>query len=1151
MTEKPLYEELVAQIASLKQEILATRQFEETELAASEEKYQIIFEQAAVGIVHCNRDGSFVKVNERFCQFVGYPREELLRLSFGGITFPDDRPADLASINRLLSGEINQFSRDKRYVRKDGKIIWGHVTVSLMSGGVGRPSFLLAFINDITERRLAEEALRESEHRHRVIFENSPLGMIRFDAEGTILDCNDKFISLMGSTRQKLIGFNTARQSSPKMQEVIKKALAGESSVYEDSYTSVTGSKATYLRVVFNPVTPGLSPSPVIATLEDVTQRRLAEEVATRRILALTQPIEDASGIAFEDLFNLDDIQQLQDEFARATGVASIITRTDGTPLTRPSNFCRLCSDIIRKTEKGLLNCCASDAAIGRLSTDGPIIQPCLSGGLWDAGAGISVGGHHVAAWLIGQVRDETQSEEMMRQYARQIGADEEEMVKAFCEVPAMSRDHFQEIACALFTLANRLSATAYQNVQQARFITEIKEAQEKLKKSENQLRFALEGANDGLWDANLQTGEVFFSRRSYEILGYSLDEMAGVIMDWKALVHPEDFGITWGQLVAHFKKQSPILNLENRLRMKDGDWKWVLIRGKVVEWGEDDRALRLTGTLTDISDRKKIEKTQMFLLECDRSPSEEDLFKVLARYLAEILVVDYVCIDRLEGNNQSARTVAIYYDGHFEDNVTYTLKDTPCGKVIEESVCCFAKDVRNLFPADVVLQEMAAESYIGTTLWDSQGKAIGLIAAIGRKPLEQTGLAESILKIVSIRVAAELIRREAEAEKALLQSQLMQAQKMESVGRLAGGVAHDFNNMLGVILGHVEMAQDQVGPSDPLFDDLNEVKKAAQRSADLTRQLLAFARKQTVSPKIIDLNETVEGLLKMLRRLIGEDIDLAWLPGKGLWQVKIDPAQLDQILANLAVNARDAIEGIGKISIETDNFRIDTEYCLDHVGFVPGNYVMLAIRDDGCGMDSETREHIFEPFFTTKDIGQGTGLGLATIYGIVKQNGGFINVYSEPGRGTTFRIYLPQYRGRATVIDREGPAEIAPRGQETILMVEDEPSILHLGKRMLEKLGYRVLAAGSPGEALRLAEENPGEIHLLLTDVVMPEMNGRDLARRLLSLYPDLKRLFMSGYTANVIAHHGVLDEGVHFIQKPFSKTELSVKVREALEVG
>jgi CheY-like chemotaxis protein len=356
---------------------------------------------------------------------------------------------------------------------------------------------------------------------------------------------------------------------------------------------------------------------------------------------------------------------------------------------------------------------------------------------------------------------------------------------------------------------------------------------------------------------------------------------------------------------------------------------------------------------------------------------------------------------------------------------------------------------------------------------------------------------------------------------------------------------------MLGVILGHVEMAQDQVGPSDPLFDDLNEVKKAAQRSADLTRQLLAFARKQTVSPKIIDLNETVEGLLKMLRRLIGEDIDLAWLPGKGLWQVKIDPAQLDQILANLAVNARDAIEGIGKISIETDNFRIDTEYCLDHVGFVPGNYVMLAIRDDGCGMDSETREHIFEPFFTTKDIGQGTGLGLATIYGIVKQNGGFINVYSEPGRGTTFRIYLPQYRGRATVIDREGPAEIAPRGQETILMVEDEPSILHLGKRMLERLGYRVLAAGSPGEALRLAEENPGEIHLLLTDVVMPEMNGRDLARRLLSLYPDLKRLFMSGYTANVIAHHGVLDEGVHFIQKPFSKTELSVKVREALEVG
>jgi two-component system, cell cycle sensor histidine kinase and response regulator CckA len=860
----------------------------------------------------------------------------------------------------------------------------------------------------------------------------------------------------------------------------------------------------------------------------------------------------DASGIAFEDLFDLNEIQQLQDEFAKATGVASIITRTDGTPITRPSNFTRLCNDIIRKSDKGLSNCCTSDAALGRLSTSGPIVQTCLSGGLWDAGAGISVGGRHIGNWLIGQVRDETQSEENMCRYAREIGAPEEEVLEAFRQVPAMSQGHFQDIARVLFTLANLLSATAFQNVRQARFITEIKEAQEKLTKNESRLRYALEGANDGLWDTNLTTSEVYFSLRSYEILGYSAAESENVVIDdWKELVHPDDFGLTWGLLVGHFKGQTPSLRIEHRLRMKNGEWKWILTRGKVVEWGEDGRAVRLTGTFTDFSAAKKIEKTQMFLLECDRSPSGEDFFRMLARYLAEILEMDYVCIDRLEGDNLSARTLAIYHDGHFEDNLSYTLKDTPCGEVVDASVCCYAKDVRHLFPADAVLQEMDAESYIGTTLWDPQGKAFGLIAVIGRKPLAEPALAESILKLVSIRAAGELARREAEAEKAMLQSQLMQAQKMESVGRLAGGVAHDFNNMLGVILGHVELAQDQIDPADPVFEDLNEVKKAAQRSAELTRQLLAFARKQTVSPKILDLNETVEGLLKMLRRLIGEDIHLVWLPGKGLRQVNIDPTQVDQILANLIVNARDAIAGVGKITMETANTRIDDEYCRDHAGFVPGNYVMLSISDDGCGMEHEVREHIFEPFFTTKGIGQGTGLGLATIYGIVKQNGGFINVYSEPGQGTIFRIYLPQYGSTALAADREHQAVTLPGGKETILLVEDEPSILHLGKRTLEKLGYRVLAADSPGEALRLAEQNPGEIHLLLTDVIMPEMNGRDLAKRLLSLYPDLKRLFMSGYTADVIAHHGVLDDGVNFIQKPFSRAELSVKVRQVLERG
>jgi two-component system, cell cycle sensor histidine kinase and response regulator CckA len=391
--------------------------------------------------------------------------------------------------------------------------------------------------------------------------------------------------------------------------------------------------------------------------------------------------------------------------------------------------------------------------------------------------------------------------------------------------------------------------------------------------------------------------------------------------------------------------------------------------------------------------------------------------------------------------------------------------------------------------------------------------------------------------------------RKQAEVEKKKLEVQLHQAQKMESVGRLAGGVAHDFNNMLGVILGYTELAMERVDPGNPLHANLEKIQGAAQRSADLTRQLLTFARKQTVSPKVIDLNDTIESILKLLRRLIGEDIDLDWQPGKEVWPVKIDPTQVDQILTNLCVNTRDAIVDTGKVTIETGTVSFDEEYCTHHAGFVPGEYVLLAVSDNGCGMDEVTQAHLFEPFFTTKEMGKGTGLGLATVYGVVKQNNGFINVYSEPGQGTTFKVYLPRHLGKTVPLPEKGLDNPGERGHETVLLVEDEPAILEMTTGMLERLGYTVLAAGTPGEAIRLAQEHPGRIDLLLTDVVMPEMNGRDLAKKLLSIYPDIRRLFMSGYTANVIAHRGVLDEGVHFIQKPFSMKDLGEKLREPLK--
>ena len=392
--------------------------------------------------------------------------------------------------------------------------------------------------------------------------------------------------------------------------------------------------------------------------------------------------------------------------------------------------------------------------------------------------------------------------------------------------------------------------------------------------------------------------------------------------------------------------------------------------------------------------------------------------------------------------------------------------------------------------------------------------------------------------------------RKKAEKERIELEHQLQQVQKIESIGQLAGGVAHDFNNMLGVILGHTELALMKVEPTNSFVEDLEEIRTAAKRSADLTRQLLTFARKQTISPEIVYLNDTVAGMLKMLQRLIGANIQLSWTSGPDLWTVKMDPSQLDQMLANLCVNARDAIDGIGSITIETKNHTASESDRQKHSEVPSGEYVRLSVSDDGHGIDKEKLNHIFEPFFTTKEFGQGTGLGLSTVYGAIKQNQGYIEVDSEPGRGTTFHIYLPRQKTGVKTIE-ETTAEPLRQGTETILLVEDNQMLLKMVTSMLEKSGYQVLAAPTVDRAMSLAKEHPDPIHLLLSDLVMPEMNGKDLRDRLQVIRPEMKVIFMSGYSADIIAEQGVIEEGLHFLQKPVSYEVLTSKVREVLDQG
>jgi PAS domain S-box-containing protein len=393
------------------------------------------------------------------------------------------------------------------------------------------------------------------------------------------------------------------------------------------------------------------------------------------------------------------------------------------------------------------------------------------------------------------------------------------------------------------------------------------------------------------------------------------------------------------------------------------------------------------------------------------------------------------------------------------------------------------------------------------------------------------------------------LLHAEDVTEQRQNEEQLRVAHRMESIGRLAGGIAHDFNNLLTVIINHTAFAAKDAGKEDPLQADLAEIGKAAERASLLTRQLLAFSRKQVLKPQVLDLNKIVGGMEEMLRRLLGEDIDLAVVLAVGLGKVMADPGQIEQVVMNLAVNARDAMPDGGKLTIETAYVELDDVYSSQHVGTKPGPYVMLSVSDTGCGMDERTRARLFEPFFTTKQTGKGTGLGLATVYGIVKQSGGSIWVYSEPGHGTTFKVYLPRESSGKETAERAPQVTTGAAGTETILVVEDEDAVRNLAKRILELAGYTVLTAANGGEALGICGKQQGSVGLVLTDVVMPGMNGKELADRLASLYPNLRVLYMSGYTDDAIVHRGVLAPGTHFIGKPFNAADLTRMVRKVLD--
>jgi len=681
------------------------------------------------------------------------------------------------------------------------------------------------------------------------------------------------------------------------------------------------------------------------------------------------------------------------------------------------------------------------------------------------------------------------------------------------------------------------------------------------------------------------------------------------------------------------------------------------------------DHTSEITGAVhiaSDITERKQIEAIQTFLAKTSSGMTKEPFFNALARFLAENLRMNFVCIDRLEGDGLNARTVAVWHDGKFEDNVTYALKDTPCGDVVGQQVCCFPANVCQLFPRDPVLQDLRAESYAGVTLFDHTGRPIGLIAVIGRMPLTNRSQAEAALKMVAGRAAGELERQQAEAalreseerhrtlyeqasdgillmtaegeivglnkafaqmhgysepemmgmnvkdldgpedarvlsdrvrriteggtltfevmhyhkdghlfpiavsccqitlagkfyvqticrditEQKRLEAELRQSQKMESIGHLAGGVAHDFNNILASQILQLDLIQSGVVAPEEIAEAIRQIHADAERAAKLVRQLLLFSRRQVMQPGALDLNEVVNNISKLLRRIIGEDI---WM------QVRLHPAplnlvadagMLEQVIVNFATNARDAMPKGGQLLIETSAATLteaDAQRLKAEGG--PGAYICLSVSDTGTGIPPEVVSKIFEPFFTTKDVGKGTGLGLASVFGIVKQHKGGIDVDNRPGKGVTFRVYLPTHTASATP-PRLTANQPRIRGRaETILLVEDEPSLRKLMIRLLECHGYQVLPAANGVAALELWRQQRDAVALLCTDMVLPEgMSGSELAGHLRAEKPELKVLYVSGYSRDAVENRLNLSAGETFMQKPFLPEQLLETVHRCL---
>jgi len=1137
-------------------------------------------------VIACNRVGA---------DRVGKRRETVIGQSLFDFVSPDVAAARRPYVNRVIeTGKALEFE-DCR----DGRVLSHHLHPVLDdNGNVIRVAI---FGHDITRYRHAEQLLAENEKRFRQMFMNAPMPYQSLDEQGNFLDVNQAFLDVLGYTREDLLGHNFGeilhpdwvdhfRENFPRFKaigeilgvefEMVKKdgstilvffngriqrddenRFQRTHCIFQDITdrrrveVALHASEEKYRRITENisdvvwiadlnlkmtyitPSVERLVGEPVATRLERTIEEKFPPDSLNRLYALFTEELEiEKDPDCDKNRSRLIEVQNY-----RADGSTmwvsmhmSFVRDESGNPVgiqgvMRDISERKQMEETQQKLQKRLLQA----VEMARLSYwEYDVVKDLF---IFDDTF------YKIFRVTVDQVGGYTMSS---KDYAdRFVYPDDrrlvaEEVGKAIATTdPLYSRQLEHRILYAdgtvghisvRFNIIKDESGKTVKTYGINQDITERKQAEQALINSERKWRNILVNTPQIGISLDPQARILFANAHFLKVTGWTEQEVLG--QDWFGMFIPEPVREEIRQYfnnVMNCRDTLGFMSYENEILTRTGDIRNIAWSNVLTKDAQGD-IIDVTCLGVDQTERKRAEESLR---------ESEEKYRLLTEKIPDIVWMADLEL-RTVYVSPSVKKVLGFTQ---EERMRQTVDQQLTSDSLAHGLDIFAKELNlekqpHKEPERSITLELEYFHKDGSTRWMET-----IVSGIRNNHGVLTGIHGVSRDITE--------RKQAEQKHEKVQAQLLQSQKMESVGRLAGGVAHDFNNMLGVILGYTEIALEGVCSGHPLFDSLKEIQNAAERSAHLTRQLLAFARKQIVSPKVLDLNDTVEGMLQMLRRLIGENIDLRWMPEGRLWPVRIDPGQMDQILVNLCVNARDAIAGVGQVTIKTGIHVFDPAYGNENLDIIPGEYVLLSVNDNGCGMDAETREHLFEPFFTTKEIGQGTGLGLATVYGIVKQNNGLINVSSEPGQGTTFNIYLPRHVADSAGESADGPSAQLALGSETVLLVEDEPAILSLGKVMLERLGYRVLAASNPEGALDLARKKEETIDLLITDVIMPTMNGWDMAERLKSLYPDLRVLFMSGYSADVISHRGVLGDGVNFLQKPFSMTELAARVRQALD--